>query len=190
MTPLAHTIAIAGAPRKWVNAVLFNLSWLAILWTQSTAAAIAIAVVHLIVHFAVVGDLRREWTLIVGVTLFGAVVDQLLFYCGVLTLAGYPALAPLWLTCLWPVFATTLMHALAPLQHRPYLAAVIGAVGGALSYLAGVRLTEIEFSTAMWGPAVIGVLWAALCPLLLKVAAGSILTSRDPAECPGQSSVR
>ncbi len=94
-------------------------------------------------------------------------------------LAGQPALAPLWLACLWPVFATTLMHSFAVLQNRLLLAAVCGALGGALSYIAGVRLSAMEFASPLWGPVLLGALWAAVFPLLLQVAA----RLRSPARC-------
>jgi len=159
------------APRSLANAVLFNVSWLAILVTQSAGVAVAIVGLHLLLHYTVVGMAKREWLLITAVTVIGALIDQGLFLSGVLTVGGLSAPAPVWLTCLWPVFATTLMHAFAGLQRHCVLAAVVGAVGGALSYLAGSRLANVDFASALWGPVVIALLWALLFPLLLQLAA-------------------
>jgi hypothetical protein len=170
---------VTGTPAMLLNGMLFNISWFAILITQSTSFALAIVGLHLIVHFLLLGHGRAEGLLIALITLVGAGLDQLLFLLGVFTLAGGAALAPLWLTCLWPVFATTLMHAFSSLQSRWYLASAIGAVGGALSYVAGTRLTEIEFGTPFWGPLVIGALWAILFPAFLKLAA-HLGRSSDP----------
>jgi Protein of unknown function (DUF2878) len=156
----------APAPAKFVNGVLFNLSWFAIVLTHSSLIAVAIAVAHLVAHFRFMGKGRAELRLIAVVTLGGAVVDQLLFRIGVFNLAGQPALAPL-----WPVFATTLMHAFAVFQNRVSLAVVFGALGGALSYTAGVRLTDIDFGSPLWGPVILGMLWAIIFPLLLTIAA-------------------
>ena len=157
---------------KWpniANAILFNLSWLAIVLTQSPVIAPLIVAVHLLLHYRVMpkGELR----LIAGVTVGGAIIDQMLFKVGVFNLAGQPGLAPLWMTCLWPVFATTLMHSFAVLQNRVLLAAACGAVGGSLSYIAGVRLSAMEFASPLWGPVIVGILWAAVFPLLLQIAA-------------------
>ena len=178
--------APAHLPAKLGNAVLFNLSWFAILVTHSSVIALAILVLHLALPFALLGKGRSEAVLIAGVTLVGAALDQLLFLTGVFTLAGQSALAPFWLACLWPVFATTLMHAFDGLQRRPVLAAAAGALGGALSYIAGARLTAVEFSSPLWGPLVIALLWAVLFPLLLKCAArlsgpGDPLQAWEPA---------
>jgi hypothetical protein len=160
--------------RKWpnlANALLFNLSWLAIVLTQSPVIAPLVVAMHLLLHGVVIGAGHGELRLIAGVTLGGAILDQALFRAGVFNLAGQPALAPLWLACLWPVFATTLMHSFAVLQNRIVLAAACGAVGGALSYIAGVRLSAIEFASTLWGPVLLALLWAAIFPLLLQVAA-------------------
>ncbi|MEZ5573937.1 MAG: DUF2878 domain-containing protein [Halioglobus sp.] len=168
MDMLSQHFSRTSAPRKLANAVLFNISWFGILITQSTVAAVAILVVHLFVHFTCISCNNREWLLVAGVTMIGVLIDQLLFYLGVFTVNGEAALAPLWLSCLWPVFATTLMHAFASLQHRVFLATVIGSVGGALSYVAGTRLTDVDFASPLWGPVIIGVLWAMLFPMFLK----------------------
>lgn len=171
MTLLKARYGPAPAPAKFVNAILFNLAWFAIVVTQSSLLAPAIVAVYLVVHFRFMGMGRRELLLVVAVTVFGACVDQLLFQGGVFNLAGQPALAPLWLICLWPVFATTLMHAFAGLHNRLFLAVVVGASGGALSYIAGVRLTDIDFGSPLWGPVILAMLWAVIFPLLLTVAA-------------------
>lgn len=160
----------APVPAKFVNAVLFNLSWVAIVLTQSSLIAAAIVVVHLLAHFRLMGKGRAELRLIVAVTLCGIAVDQMLFASGVFNLAGQVALAPLWLACLWPVFATTLMHAFAGFQHRFLLATIFGAAGGGLSYIAGVRLTAIDFGSPLWGPIILAAMWAVVFPMLLMLA--------------------
>jgi hypothetical protein len=173
-----HT-AMVGAPRLLVNAALFNISWLAIVVAQSSAIGLLILGLHLWAHRSLVGLARREWRLIGVVTVIGALFDQSLFFTGVLNLDGWPARAPLWMTCLWPVFATTLMHAFAGLQRKTLIAAVLGAGGGALSYMAGARLTDVEFASTLWGPMMIALSWAVLLPLLLKLAA-RLADVRDP----------
>ncbi len=166
-----------SAPTNIANAILFNLSWIGIVLTQSALIAPVIVVVHLLLHFRIMGKGKGELRLIVGATLCGAVIDQLLFKFGVFNIAGQPALAPLWLTCLWPLFATTLMHSFAAFQNRVLLATVFGAVGGVLSYSAGVRLSAVEFGSQLWGPIIVGVLWAVVFPLMLKWSAS---LSRQP----------
>ena len=171
MTSLKARYWQTFASSRVANAMLFNLSWFAILVTQSSIIAPVIVVLHLLAHFRFMDKRRGELVLVVGVTVCGAVIDQALFLTGVFKLAGQIAPAPLWMTCLWPVFATTLMHAFDGFQHRLVLAALFGAVGGPLSYLAGVGLTSVAFASPLWGPVIVGVLWASVFPLMLTFSA-------------------
>lgn len=159
-----------------VNGLMFNISWLAIVLTQSSLLAPAIVLLHLLVHFRLFGRDMAELRLVIMVTALGIVIDQVLFLAGILSRPGHLPLAPLWLSCLWPVLATTLMHAFSGLQTRPSLAAMVGAVGGSASYLAGTRLSEVEFASMVWGPAIMALAWAVLFPALLvsaNLAAGN-----------------
>jgi uncharacterized protein (DUF697 family) len=88
----------------------------------------------------------------------------------VFKLDGRFALAPLWLTCLWPVLATTFNHAFAGLQRMPVVAAILGAIGGYGSYVAGTALSAVEFADPVYGPVIIAVLWAGLFPALGALA--------------------
>jgi hypothetical protein len=152
-----------------LNGLMFNVTWLIIVTTESALIAPVVALLHLLIHFAVMGKGYIEVRVILQVALLGAVVDQILFYFQVFVVAGQAALPPLWLTCLWPVLATTLMHAFSGLQNRYVLAALLGGIGGAASFIAGTRLTSVSFDSVFWGPVVIGVLWAIVFPLLLQL---------------------
>jgi len=158
-------------PVNIVNIVLFNISWFAIVLSQSPLVAPIIVGIHLLLHWCVMGKGKDELRLIGGVTLCGVIVDQLLFKVGVFNLAGELAMAPLWLSCLWPVFASTLMHSLVIFQDRIALAVVCGALGGALSYIAGVRMSTVDFASPLWGPVLVGMLWAVIFPLFVQIAA-------------------
>jgi Protein of unknown function (DUF2878) len=152
------------------NAVLFNISWLAIVYTHSATWAPVVVAAHLAIHLGLMGKGLPEARLILGIALFGVLLDQLLFALGVFTVNGVYAPAPLWIGCLWPVLATTLMHAFRTLQQRLLLAAVFGAVGGAMSYTAGTAMTNVQFGSVVWGPVIMSILWALLFPTLLVMA--------------------
>lgn len=152
-----------------INGLLFNLAWFAIVATQSPVIAPLAAGLYLLVHFWVMGEGRLEAMVIVQVTLIGLVVDRILFMAGVFTIDGAAAAPPLWMLCIWPVLATTLMHAFSGLQQRPLVAAVAGGIGGAASFIAGTRLTDVAFGSELFGPIIMATLWAILFPLLLQI---------------------
>lgn len=152
-----------------INGLMFNITWLVIVTSESAVIAPFAALLHLLIHFAVMGKGYIELKVVFQVALIGVVVDQLLFYFQVFTVAGSAALPPVWMFCLWPVLATTVMHAFSALQGRHLLAAVLGGVGGVASFIAGTRMTGVEFASALFGPAIIAVVWAGLFPLLLQL---------------------
>ncbi|MEH6582081.1 MAG: DUF2878 domain-containing protein [Halioglobus sp.] len=153
-----------------MNGLLFNISWFAIIYTQSTTLAPLLVSLHLLAHFSLMGRGLPEGAFIIGVTMLGILVDQTLFYLGVFTVNGQAALPPLWITCLWPVLATTCMHAFRGLSSHLWLAALFGGIGGAGSYLAGTGLTDVQFASTAWGPWIMAAIWMILFPALLFVA--------------------
>jgi hypothetical protein len=157
-----------------VSGTLFNLTWLAIVSSQSSVLAPAIVALHLLVHGALVGRLPGELRFVIGVSIFGFLLDQALFVIGVFAGPAATLPAPFWLSCLWPVLATAMAHAFRPLQSRLPLAALMGAVGGTLSYSAGVALTAIAWGSELWGPLIIGLGWSLIFPLLLLIARASL----------------
>ena len=93
MTWLSARYRPAPAPARVINALLFNVSWFAIVATHSSVLAPLVVLTHLAVHFSMVGFQRSEGQFVLLVTLVGLVLDQLLFALGVL--AGPSLLAPL-----------------------------------------------------------------------------------------------
>ena len=164
-------MATASVPIRDIilNGLLFNISWFVIVTSESNIIAPLVALLHLGVHFAMMGKGYIELKVIAQVLLIGVVVDQLLFYFDVFVVSGKAALPPLWITCLWPVLATTIMHASSGLQGRVVLAACLGGFGGAMSFIAGTRLTDVAFQSAFYGPMIIAVLWVIMFPLLLQL---------------------
>ena len=157
-------------PFMLINATMFHNSWFLIVFTHSNQLAPLVVAGHLMLHFLLVGANPREVKFIAAVSAFGLLLDHIMFRAGLFQLAGASAPPPIWLTCLWPVLATTFCHAFSGLQQRLVLAAVLGAVGGTGSYIAGTRLTEVMFFSDVFGPAIIAVLWAGLFPALLIAA--------------------
>ena len=156
------------------NGAMFNVSWLAIVASQSILVALPVVAAHLLIHQIWLGQGRRELLFIASIALLGIVLDQLLFALGVFTLAGEAALAPLWLSCLWPVLATTLNHAFAMLQRNLALAAVLGGIGGLGSYYAGTSMSAVDFADPITSPAIITVLWIVLFPALALSARNAL----------------
>jgi Protein of unknown function (DUF2878) len=147
------------------NFAAYQLAWFAVVlgaaWGHAwagTAVALLVAVVHL--------RLRRdpvEIKLLGAAALVGLVVDTALATSGQVQFVSPWSLpiAPFWMLGLWIAFSTTLNHSLRWLLQRPVVAALGGAVGGPLAYLAGGKLGALSLPVPATALPSIAALWAA-----------------------------
>jgi len=159
------------------NFVAFQLGWFASVlgaanelpWFGPIAVAAALAL-----HLALA---RRPWPelmLVSASMAIGLVVDSLLLATGWLRYpAGQwlPGLAPYWIIAMWGLFATTLNVSMGWMRGRPVLAALMGAIGGPLSYLAGQKMGGIELTQSGSALAALALAWGVAMPLLMRLAA-------------------
>ena len=152
---------------------MFYLGWFACVmgpatgtcgWGPSVVAALAL--VHLFLAAAPVQDAK----LILPIGIFGFGVDRLQASAGVYAFAptsAAPWLGPPWMKALSIIFAKTLNASMLWLAGRYRLAAVLGALCGPVSYVAGARLGAIEFP-AHAGLSLVGIaiVWAGVMPSL------------------------
>jgi hypothetical protein len=130
---------------------------------------------HTALHLTGIPRPKREARLLLSAGMLGILIDSLKKTSGlVLYKTPWPDiwwLAPLWITAMWVLFATSLTTSLSWLQGRPLLQAALGALGGPLSYLAGERLGAIAFYYPDWITlAILAVIWAGAVPLLFWLA--------------------
>lgn len=131
----------------WINAVLFQLGWFACVLERGIIA-VALTLLILFAHGWLQKPSRGEWRAIGLIAGIGTVQDVILMQLDVMRFDTHPW-PPLWLVCLWLLFATTLNHSLRWLSQRWLLAAALGAIAGPLSYLAGERLGALSLNHAM-----------------------------------------
>jgi hypothetical protein len=152
------------------NAVLFYVAWLLCV-TGGNYFAIVTCIVALAIHLRFISGEVSELLLIIQVALLGILVDTLFIVTGVMTGEGVATFPPLWLMSLWLIFATTLNHCLRWFQNQMPLAVIVGAVAGPLSYLAGTRMTAVEFGEpASHSMVILGLGWAIIFPVCLHLA--------------------
>lgn len=163
-------------PKVILNFVTCQLAWSACVLGGANDRAVegtlvAAAVVGL--HLALARRAAPEALLIAAASVIGLVWDSLLVAIGLIAYpTGHlaPGLAPYWIVALWAVFATSLNLSMGFLRGRLWLAALVGAVGGPLSYFAGGRLGGLEMSDPMLALGAQGIGWAVLLPLLSRMA--------------------
>jgi hypothetical protein len=162
------------------NFVAYQLAWFACVLGAAhhlplAGAALAIAVTA--VHLALRRD-ASELRLVACAAAIGFLVDSALVRAHFVEFAAasLDGWAPLWMVCLWMAFATTLNHSLRWLTSRPWVATLIGAIGGPLTYLAGAKLGAMTLASPMPAMLLIAGLWAfamGILSLLTVVSKGA-----------------
>lgn len=134
---------------KILNLAVFQLGWIVCI-LYGNLLAITYTVIALVIHQRYQIKTKSEWKLIALVTMVGVSWDSLLVFSG---LISYPDASwlglPVWMVCLWILFATTFMHSLSWLAGYLWLAAGFAAVFGPMSYWAGVELTDASFGASI-----------------------------------------
>lgn len=162
--------------------VAFNVVSLYAAWFGSVIAAangqpilaLAASIFVVLVNVAFSHDRFADIRLITYAALAGFALDSIVINLGLARYASpgpYALVPPLWLVAMWMAFATSLNVSLAWLKNRLRLAALLGALGGPLSYYAGARLGGMEFTEPIvLSIVVLGLLWAVAFPTLLSLA--------------------
>ena len=130
-----------------INFVAYQAVWFAVVASAGhRRAALGMAAAALFAAAQLTLSRRRlsDVRLMAAAVCLGVVIDGTLGRCGWLRYASpAPAFpphgAPLWILCLWAAFALTLTRSLAWLMRRPWLAALLGAIGGPLAYASAAR---------------------------------------------------
>ncbi|MED5618501.1 DUF2878 domain-containing protein [Ideonella sp. BN130291] len=177
------TQAVVAAParlapaRVILNAAGFQLGWFAcVLGAARGEAALGtgVAALLLALHVATAPRRRQEALLIGGVVLLGFAWDSALAAAGIVrydTGVLLPGTAPYWIGALWALFAATLNSSMRWIRHRWRVALAFGALGGPLSFWAGVRLGAAAFPDTTLALAALSLGWAVWMPLLVHLAA-------------------
>ena len=159
--------------KNLLNIILFQLGWFVCIW-GGNAYAIAYTTAALLIHhfFVIQHERVREWAFINVVTVTGALWDAVVVFGSWINYTKTDILGiPVWLVCLWMLFATTLRHSLVWLQRNTILTALLGLIFGPLSYWAGTQWGGAHMSepttTALL---VIGLGWFFLLPCYAKIA--------------------
>lgn len=177
-----------------INLSLFKAGWLAAVFTAAaTLPALGTAAVALVVavHLARSERRRAEGWLLVVAAVFGLVWETLLVQTGMLSYSTgvvVDGIAPYWIVAMWVLFATTLNIGMRWLRKSWVVAALAGAIGGPMSFIAGEKVGAVAFADSTSSLLVISAGWAVLLPLLVQIA--DALEGRDPGKSYSRTLVR
>lgn len=159
------------------NYLLFQLLWLAALMgaLQNSSLPALASLAVMLGWAARHGVLSRADMVMVLIGLgLGLVGEMFWLLPGLVVYQAQPLfwLPPLWILALWAGFALMFNHSLRWLRGRPFLCALLGASGGVLSLLAGIRMGAAVAPLGVLPLALVyAAVWALLVPLLSSLSA-------------------
>ena len=159
-----------------LNFIFFQIGWFACVLGAANGmpwigplVCFPILALHLFMSERSGAELR----LVLAAPVIGLVLDSLLVATGWL---AYPngmliqGVAPYWILLMWALFASTLNVSMRWLHGKYVLAALFGAIGGPVSYLAGAKLGGLVFFETTPALIALGLGWAVAMPVLLYLA--------------------
>lgn len=159
-----------------INFVAFQFGWFACVLSAANnqpLLGIACAMVLLGLHFALSTHVQRDLVLVSAIALIGSSWDSLLTWQQLMQFSSgqyHNDLAPVWISAMWLMFASTINVSLRWLYRRYFLAAMLGAIAGPLAYQAGAALGAVVLPQPLLTLAVMSIGWALMMPLFIKLA--------------------
>ena len=159
-----------------VNVVAFKVGWASTVFGAANGLPFlgpAVVLIAIAIHLRNATYPGDELLLVMITGVVGAFWDSVLVAAGWLS---YPTgtfisgAAPYWIIGMWMLFATTLNLAFRWLRGRIAVAALLGAVFGPLSYLAGSKIGAVTINEMTPAMIALGFAWAILMPGLLWLA--------------------
>lgn len=162
-----------------VNIFAFYLAWVACILgaahQQFLIGPVSVLVL-LGLHFYLLPGYSsaKEFRLLVTAGALGFVLDSLQAFFGVFSFANTTPgtwISPFWMVALWIAFATTLHTSLRWLSGRYTLSAILGAIGGPLSYYSGAQLGALTLnSDVTMSFLIMAIAWGIAMPVLVWLA--------------------
>jgi len=164
---------MAPVLRTWINFGAMQAGWFACVLGAAHAAAWAgppVALGIVLLHLALSRQRGAELALAAIALCLGLAWETIAQATGWISYNADGAIAPWWIFTMWPMFAITLNVSMRFLHGRWLAAALLGAIGAPLSYLAGARLGALQMPDRNAAIALHAAGWAVLMPLLVFLA--------------------
>jgi Protein of unknown function (DUF2878) len=159
-----------------INFILFQIAWFACVLGAARGMpwlGVIVTVVIVAWHLYQAKSAKPEIILLCIALIIGAAFDQLMHSTHLLTYQAHgwsDALVPAWILALWAGFVTALNVSLRWMRNKNLLAILFGAIGGPLAYMGAEKLGAVTLNNLPMTYIALGVGWAILTPLLLKLS--------------------
>lgn len=173
MSAITCSSGVRALTRLIINFIVFQVGWFSCVLGAANGYPLLgpLAVFGAAsLHLATAYKPHKELILILIAAAIGAVFDTLLLQTGWLTYANgmfWSGTAPYWIVSMWLLFATTLNVSLRWLRRSYLSAALLGLIGGPLSYYGGAKLGGLMFINMPAALTALAIGWAVITPILI-----------------------
>ncbi|WP_347558424.1 DUF2878 domain-containing protein [Robbsia sp. KACC 23696] len=162
---IARTLYLIACHIGWFVSILSaaaHMAWIGALFSLGMFA-----------YHLVLAERPREEAILVGIALLGAACWESAIVRGHIIVYAtgqfWPGTAPYWILGLWMQLAIQVNVLLAWFKRHLWLAALIGAIAGPLSFRAGVAMGAGRFPDVTLASIVLALGWACLFPALMAL---------------------
>ena len=154
-----------------VQFIVYQVVWFACafsdVWQMPWLGPVA-AIAYL---YWVSGDLPVVWRAAATMGLVGAICDTTLMHMGLISFdtSLWPSwLSPAWMIALWACFSVPIITGLGWLADKPWLAVILGGIGGPMAYAGGAKMGAMELGDPTMSLIAIGVAWGMVTPMAVR----------------------
>tara|TARA_Y100000996_G_scaffold380062_1_gene333709 strand:- start:1094 stop:1618 length:525 start_codon:yes stop_codon:yes gene_type:complete len=168
--------------KKINNKILFNIIGFYICWWISVYAATKevyyagplIVIIFLFIHAFKVISYNTEILFLVICYLIGFLIDTFFLRLGIIEYKGLLPekynLAPVWVTCLWVCFGTSISHSFKWVRKQYKFLALLGAISGPIIYFSASKVGALLFNVNYYYLFVVGLCWSLFLPLIVYIS--------------------
>jgi len=158
---------MAISPRYFfvINILIFQAGWFAAVLGGDLFATLFI-LPALVFHFVFTPSKKEDFIAVILCISLGMVHDSLLLSQNLLKIDQHLYFPPIWLILIWSLLGISLLHSLRWVYEKPLFSSLFGTIAAPISYLAGVKLSESQWTGSMTKIIlVIAIIWLFLLPL-------------------------
>ena len=131
-----------------------------------------ITLIFILIHLIIVKFKLRDIKIISLAIVLGLIIDSIFFQFQLIEYEGGVLsklkIAPFWILSMWGGFAVTLLYTLNTIKKRYAISALIGIIGGPLSYNACVQIGSITINGSI-AYVSLAISWGLIIPLLFYI---------------------
>ena len=162
--------------------ILFNIIGFYLCWWISIYAAAnenyylgpLSVFLFLIIHIFKIMSYNKEIFFLLICYLIGFLIDTIFLRLEIIEYNGYLSdkfhVAPLWVTCLWVCFGSSISHSFRWFKRRYLTLAFLGSISGPIIYFSASKAGALNFSVNNFHLFSIGLCWSLFLPCIVFIS--------------------